>query len=184
MNPPNSKPTSHFSAEQFVESCGAIPFDFSSSKPSAQVCLVHYKPTDQWVLAKGRRNCGESRQAAALREIEEETGYRCHIFPVTMTTRAPAATEEASVPDHPRSYPDVTEPFMASIREVDGKANIKIIWWYIAEVQDRDSRGCGEADFTAQFFDVEDALDKLAFPGDREVLQRALQIVGNASATT
>ena len=166
----------NWSAEEFVESCGAILFDFSG--PAAQVCLVHYIPKDEWMLAKGRRNCGESRHAAALREMEEETGYRCRLFPITMSTRAPAATEEGSVPDHPRTYPDITEPFTVTIREVDGKAGIKIIWWYIAEVEDRHAGGKGEEEFTAQFFNTEDAVQKLTFQTDRQILSRAVQLLG------
>ncbi|KAG9258227.1 uncharacterized protein F5Z01DRAFT_326147 [Emericellopsis atlantica] len=166
----------NYSAEEFVESCGAILFDFSG--PAPQVGLVYYKPKDEWLLAKGRRNCGESRHAATLREIEEETGYRCHLFPITMPTRAPASAEKSSVPDQPRLYPDLTEPFMVTVREVDGKANVKIIWWYIAEVTstDRASGGEGEEAFTSQFFNTEDAIQKLTFCSDRQILKKAIDL--------
>ncbi|KFA80209.1 hypothetical protein S40288_09889 [Stachybotrys chartarum IBT 40288] len=166
-----------YSAEEFVESCGAILFDFSG--PATQVCLVHYIPKDEWMLAKGRRNCGESRHEAALREMEEETGYHCRLFPITMPTRAPAVTEQGSVPDRPRYYPNITEPFMVSIREMNGdnQTNIKLIWWYIAEVRDRNSGGKGEEGFTAHFFNTEDAVQKLTFRNDREILQKAVELV-------
>lgn len=165
---------SNYSAEHFAERCGAILFDFSG--PGPQLCLVYYKPKEEWLLAKGRRNCGESRHAAARREIEEETGYRCHLFPITMPTRAPASVEQSSVPDQPRLYPNLTEPFMVTVREVDGKTNVKIIWWYIAEVEDRDSGGKGEEAFTSQFFNAEDAMQKLTFAGDRHILKKAIEL--------
>ncbi len=40
-----------------------------------EVALVHRPRYDDWTLPKGKLNPGESDLAAALREIEEETGY-------------------------------------------------------------------------------------------------------------
>ncbi|GJD02739.1 NUdiX domain-containing protein [Colletotrichum higginsianum] len=89
--------TSQYSSEAFVESCGAVVFDLS--KEPAKVCLLHYLALDEWYLAKGRRNCGESRHEAALREVLEETGVRCRLLPVDMPTRAPAPDDDANAPD-------------------------------------------------------------------------------------
>lgn len=168
--------TSQFSSEEFVESCGAITFDFSG--PNPQVCLVHYTPKNEWLLAKGRRNCDETRQAAALRETEEETGYRCRLLPINLSTRCPAASEEDNVPDEPRSYPNITEPFMLNIRRTDGEeANVKLIWWYIAVVENRNLRGDGEEKFKADFINIDDAVQRLTFEDDRKVLERAINLV-------
>ncbi|KAK7420299.1 hypothetical protein QQZ08_010499 [Neonectria magnoliae] len=58
-------PNTQYTSEQFVESSSAILFDFSGH--ANKVCLLHYRPypdnqtTGEWLLAKGRRNCGESR---------------------------------------------------------------------------------------------------------------------------
>ena len=46
-----------YTSEQFVESCGAILFDLTTSQ-NKRVSLVHYRPKDEWLLAKGRQNCG------------------------------------------------------------------------------------------------------------------------------
>lgn len=70
----SSNITIQYTSEQFVESCGAILFDLRANKPKA-VCLIHYHAKNEWMLAKGRRNCGESRHQAALREVSEETDY-------------------------------------------------------------------------------------------------------------
>ena len=65
--------TRQYASEQFAESCGAVLF--MSPKPqNAKVCLVNYLQTNEWMLPKGRRNIGESRRDAALREVAEETG--------------------------------------------------------------------------------------------------------------
>ncbi len=100
-------PTSQHTSEQIVESAGAILFRLLTQ----EVCLLHLLPRDEYVLAKGRRNIGESRQKAALREVKEETGYCCRLLPITMSSRAPPAIETEPFGDVLRRYTDVTEPF-------------------------------------------------------------------------
>ena len=41
------------------------------------VLVVHRPRYDDWSLPKGKLRIGESWEAAALREVEEETGLRC-----------------------------------------------------------------------------------------------------------
>jgi len=41
------------------------------------VLLVHRPKYDDWTLPKGKAEPGESYEACALREVEEETGLRC-----------------------------------------------------------------------------------------------------------
>lgn len=167
--------STHYSAEEFVESCGAVLFDLTGLE--ASVCLVKYLPKNEWMLAKGRRNCGESRHAAALREMREETGYHCELLPITMPTRAPEAAEDNNVADVARSYPDITEPFMVTMREMNDGAHMKIIWWYIAKVDEFTSPDKAETPFAPQFFPIRDAVQKLTFDGDRKILDRAIKLV-------
>ncbi|KAB8220556.1 hypothetical protein BDV33DRAFT_172172 [Aspergillus novoparasiticus] len=179
MAPPPS-PTTQYTSNQFVESCGAILFDLSS--PEKTVCLIHYHPKNEWLLAKGRRNCGESRHEAALREVREETGYQAHLHPVMMYTRAPPMDEQGHMSDEPRCYPDLTEPFMVTMRQLgrDGAAGVKIIWWYIAALDEgmvAGSAGKAEEEFTARFFSLEEAVEKLSLQNDRAVLQKAIALV-------
>lgn len=174
--------TTQFTSKEFVDSCGSILFDLSQEP--TKVCLIHHVATDEWLLAKGRRNCGESRQDAALREVYEETGYPCRPYPVTMSTRAPLVTETSSIPDQARVYPGLTEPFMLTIRDLGGN-KVKLIWWYIAEVDKdkltRNGRGQGEATFAAALLNRDEALQRLTFEDDRSVLRRALFLVGESS---
>ena len=44
-----------------------------------EIALVHRPRYDDWSLPKGKLEPGESFAAAALREIEEETGMRCEL---------------------------------------------------------------------------------------------------------
>lgn len=56
-----------------------------------QVLLVHRPKYDDWSFPKGKLLDGEPEEAAALREVEEETGLRCrldrHVGAVTYTDR-------------------------------------------------------------------------------------------------
>jgi len=56
-----------------------------------EILLIHRPKYDDWSLPKGKLDGGESSEAAALREVEEETGMRCalgsELPPVTYTDR-------------------------------------------------------------------------------------------------
>ncbi|MFE6483978.1 NUDIX hydrolase [Streptomyces sp. NPDC057757] len=42
-----------------------------------EICLVHRPKYDDWSHPKGKLKRGEEHLAAALREVEEESGFRC-----------------------------------------------------------------------------------------------------------
>ena len=46
-----------------------------------EVALVHRPKHDDWSLPKGKLTPAEDWSAAALREVEEETGLRCELGP-------------------------------------------------------------------------------------------------------
>jgi 8-oxo-dGTP pyrophosphatase MutT (NUDIX family) len=171
--------TRQFASDCFVESCGAILFEITSTEK--KVCLLHFLKKDEWLLPKGRRNQHESRKDAALREVMEETGYPCRLLPVTMPTRAPSEQDSYDTPDQVRIQTKSTEPFMVTTREIDNGVKMKLIWWYIAALDGdwAEHRGTGEADFDPQFFSVEEALEKLTYQTDREVLRKAVNLVEN-----
>ena len=44
-----------------------------------EVLVVHRPEYDDWTLPKGKLDPGETFEQAALREVEEETGFRCEL---------------------------------------------------------------------------------------------------------
>jgi 8-oxo-dGTP pyrophosphatase MutT (NUDIX family) len=52
-----------------------------------RVLVVHRPRYDDWSLPKGKLKLGESWHAAALREVEEETGLRCRLGELAGSTR-------------------------------------------------------------------------------------------------
>ncbi|KAH7414109.1 hypothetical protein DE146DRAFT_627181 [Phaeosphaeria sp. MPI-PUGE-AT-0046c] len=175
-------PTRQFTASELVESCGAILFDLSNPG-FRRVCLEKIVHTNEYVLPKGRRNIHESRKDAARREVFEETGYRCDMLPVCMSVRATAVDDEPDVDDEARKHENLVEPFMCTLRDLPNNAGAKLIWWYIAVVSDiNGERGPGENAYTADFFGCDEAVTKLHFESDREVLRLAIEIVDTTLA--
>ncbi|KAE8136383.1 hypothetical protein BDV38DRAFT_284130 [Aspergillus pseudotamarii] len=98
-----------------------------------------------------------------------------------MHTRAPPIDEQGHIPDKPRYYPNLTEPFMVTMRQLggDGVNDVKINWWYIAHLDEGVVAGsAGKAEgFTPKFFPLKEAVEKLSFDNDRTVLQKAIALV-------
>lgn len=167
-------PMQQYTAEELVESCGAIPFLLSKR----QIYLVHYIAKDEWLLAKGRRDCNESRREAALREVQEETGLRCRLLPVRMATRAPGPGLDVNAKDKARVYDDLEEPFMYTLRQLPPGEGVKMIFWFIAAVDETDPVvNAGEATYKVAAFGYEEGMSKLTYENDRQIVARAIEIV-------
>ena len=117
-------------------------------------------------------------EATALRETFEETGYPCRLMPgLSMWTRAPPPGSQEK--DTAALMTDATEPFAVTVRTIE-PTNVKFTWWYIAEwTGDPKQEGTQTESecFTSEFMDVEVALQKLMFATDREVVEKAANIV-------
>ncbi|KAI4177379.1 MAG: hypothetical protein LQ343_000359 [Gyalolechia ehrenbergii] len=160
-----------YASEAFVESVGAVLFRMSTH----EICVLHLLDRDEYILAKGRRNCGETRKDAA---VTEETGLPCHLLHLDMFTRAPPAVEEEQLGDEARFYAGICEPFTLQIRRL-GDGDVKLIWWYIAAIDEDESfkESQQEVRFGVEFYNFTDVTTKLTFQGDRDLVNKAIGIV-------
>jgi 8-oxo-dGTP diphosphatase len=62
-----------------VDAAGGVIWRLEDS--GLELLLIHRPDRDDWSLPKGKRDDGESFRACALREVEEETGFRCKLGP-------------------------------------------------------------------------------------------------------
>ncbi len=62
-----------------VHAAGGVVVRRAGSEPDAadEIVVVHRPRYDDWSLPKGKLETGETFEAAARREVEEETGLRC-----------------------------------------------------------------------------------------------------------
>ncbi|GLF99794.1 NUDIX hydrolase [Streptomyces yaizuensis] len=60
-----------------VRAAGCALWRRASSGHGVELALVHRRKWDDWSLPKGKLKRGEPAEAGALREVLEETGYRC-----------------------------------------------------------------------------------------------------------
>jgi 8-oxo-dGTP pyrophosphatase MutT (NUDIX family) len=60
-----------------VRAAGGVVWKSGVAGP--EVLVVHRPKYDDWSFPKGKLDDGERHDAAALREVEEETGYRCEL---------------------------------------------------------------------------------------------------------
>ena len=110
---------------------------------SYEVLLVHRPRYDDWSFPKGKCTRGESFDAAALREVEEETGYRC----------------ELGVD-------------LGMVEYVDGRGRDKVVRYWAMSVVGGEFAPNAEVDLVA-WLPTESARERLTYPHDRRVLDLA-----------
>jgi 8-oxo-dGTP pyrophosphatase MutT (NUDIX family) len=113
----------------------------SRSRGSTKVALIHRPGYDDWTFPKGKVDSGESLEETALREVEEETGYRCRLVrPLGCTAYA------------------------------DRRGRDKVACYWVMEVVDGRFRPGDEVD-EIRWVTIEDAYDVLSYRRDRTLLR-------------
>jgi 8-oxo-dGTP diphosphatase len=105
-----------------------------------EILLVHRPQYGDWTLPKGKARDGETDEACALREVEEETGLRCTL---------------------------VRE--LASSEYIDRKKRPKIVRYWEMAPRGGVAAGHGEVDRVA-WLPLEEAIAALTYPRDVEVV--------------
>jgi 8-oxo-dGTP diphosphatase len=109
-----------------------------------EVALVHRPKYDDWSLPKGKLDPGEGWEEAALREVEEETGWRCELGRELEATR----------------YTDL-------------KGRDKLVRWWLMTPLDGGFRGDAEVD-ELRWLAPHDALELLDYDHDRRLVRGIL----------
>ena len=113
-----------------------------------EVAVVHRPRYDDWSLPKGKLDRGEEWEAAAVREVEEETGLRCE----------PGAE-------------------LSPIEYTDHKGRHKVVrYWLMEAASDPGFEPNDEVDELC-WLPARDAIGHLSYPRDREVLAQALEMM-------
>jgi len=71
---------------RLIRAAGGVVYR-RTEKGNLRVLVAHRPAYDDWSLPKGKADEGETPETTALREVFEETGYRCRIVASLGTTR-------------------------------------------------------------------------------------------------
>jgi 8-oxo-dGTP diphosphatase len=110
-----------------------------------KVVVIHRPKYMDWSLPKGKLEEGEGWQEAALREVQEETGYRCE--------------------------PIVELPHVSYL---DRKARRKLVRYWLMEPLEGSFEPHGEVD-ELRWATPDEADELLTYPHDKELVHKALR---------
>src|ERR1700683_1542782 len=125
-------PSVQYTSSAFVVSAGSVLFREAQDTKHLQICILYHRAKQVYLLPKGRKDCGETVEAAAVRETFEETGYPCELLPCRMPTRAPLPGVNSK--DAVRMADGLTEPIVMTLRQL-GDAKVKVIWWFATRIK-------------------------------------------------
>lgn len=129
---------------------------FRVEKNSIFVLLISTRGGQVWALPKGLIEKGESPEKAAIREIEEETGIRGKIV-------------------------DELGEVSYWFRLKDEKY-FKTVKYYLVQYSEGSINPDFEVD-SAEWFEIDEALKRLTYKSDREILEKAMEKLSEKAAT-
>jgi 8-oxo-dGTP pyrophosphatase MutT (NUDIX family) len=131
-----------------VRAAGGVPWRRRNG--ALEVLVVHRPRYDDWTFPKGKNEPGEVDDAAAVREIEEETGLRGALGAELATT----------------SY-------------TDGKGRPKQVRYWAVDAADQDASPQNEVD-AIDWLTPEQVAGRLTYERDRAVLASLLERLGGS----
>lgn len=120
-----------------------------------EICLIATRDHSRWQLPKGKREPGETIEATAAREVQEETGLTATVGPRLDKLELWFTWQE------------------------NGKAvrHHKLVYFHLLTYVSGDTRDHDAEVDDARWFEAGEALTRLTFPSERRVVQRALALL-------
>ena len=134
-------------------SAGGVAFRRTESGP--ETAIVCMKPKLRWQLPKGIVDPGESPQATAVREVREEAGVETQLIQLIETI----------------------EYWYRSVRNKQPVRYHKFVHFYLLEYRSGDVADHDHEVEEARWVSFEEALEMLEFKSEREVVEKAREIV-------
>ncbi len=136
---------------KYLNSAGGVIFRKTAA--GFEAALIATKGKAIWTLPKGIIDKGEQPEAAAIREIREETGL----------------TGKIVGPLDKKSY-------WFYLKDENIKYRKTVAYFLVEYVSGAIGNACPEVD-EAQWFPMDDAMKKLSYKSDREVLNKAAKLL-------
>ena len=132
-------------------SAGGVVFKRDGSE--AKVVLISVRDRTAWTLPKGAIEKGEKREGTAIREVAEETGINARIVTSLGSIAYWFYKRAENTKYHKRVYYYLMEYLSGNLDNRDSEVN------------------------EASWFGIEEAIKKVTYNGDREILLRAKEIL-------
>ena len=126
---------------------------FRNSRKGIEAALIAVKNKTVWCLPKGAIDKNEDFQTAAVREVREETGLSGEIIDKIGKIS-----------------------YWYFIKDKNVKFN-KTVYFYLMEYKSGSTDAHDQEVDDAQWFPIEEAIGKLAYKGEKEILQKARQMI-------
>ena len=127
-----------------ILAAGGLVIDNTVGVP--RLLLVHRPKYDDWSFPKGKLDPGETFEAAAVREMREETGLECRIV---------------------RKLAQIKYSYRTRKK---GRLQPKVVHYFLMERVSGDIRVPGQEVDRAAWFDFDQAAEKLSYQQDRKLL--------------
>jgi 8-oxo-dGTP diphosphatase len=109
------------------------------------VAVIHRPAYDDWTFPKGKVEPGETLEQTALREVEEETGFRCRL-----------------------------EKALGQTSYVDHRGRDKMVWYWLMRPASGRFARCREVD-KLRWLSPAEAMSTLSYTHDRDLLKGLLE---------
>jgi 8-oxo-dGTP pyrophosphatase MutT (NUDIX family) len=131
---------------------------YRKTDDTVEIAVILTNPEGRWQLPKGMIDAGETAEQAAVREVREEAGIET----------------ELGVPI------DTTEYWFSADRQGKRTRFHKSVHWYLMKYVSGNVEDHDHEVLEARWMPAAAALEKLVFKNERDIVKKALEIIGSS----